>query len=79
MLGRTEVGLGRGGAELRATEGGGLLSAADDCGATGATELGDGSGLGDGERDGDGVGDGLGLAAGLALAARVAAAGFAVA
>jgi hypothetical protein len=63
--------------ELIAADGGGLLSAADDSGATGAPSLGDGSGLGDGERDGDGAGDADGLADGLELA-RVASAGFAV-
>ncbi len=76
----TEVGLGRrGGAELVAG-GGGLLSAADDRGATGATELGAGSGLaaGDGEGDADGVGDGDGVPGCFGTAARVAAAGFAV-
>jgi len=72
-------GLGRDGPELIAADGGELLSAADDWGATGATSLGDGSGLGDGERDGDAdwAGEADGLADGLELA-RVASTGFAV-
>jgi hypothetical protein len=78
-VGGTEDGLGRPGAELVAG-GGGLLSAADDCGATGPTELGAGSGLaaGDGDGDADGVGDGDGVPCCFGTAARVAAAGFRV-
>jgi hypothetical protein len=78
-VGGTEDGLGCPGAELVAG-GGGLLSAADDCGATGPTELGAGSGLaaGDGDGDADGVGHGDGVPCCFGTAARVAAAGFAV-
>src|SRR5262249_17504340 len=79
-VGSTEVGLGRGGAELR-VPGGGLLNAGDGCAGGGGRELGDASGLGDGERDCDAdaaaEADGAGEAAGPELA-RVASAGFAV-
>jgi len=73
-----ELGLGCAGADLDATDGGGLLNAADDWGAIGVTSLGDGSGLGDGERDCAGVGDVVVLADGPELAARFAPAGFAI-